>query len=314
MSNSLTIAVTGSTGFVGQHLLCRLRTAGHTIRALTRQDLDDDSDPNLVWVRGDLEDKESLAALMDGADVLVHVAGAIKAISRPAFFKVNRDGVRAVAAAAVQANVPRLVLISSIAAREPALSAYAASKRAGEMVLDDYQDRLGTVILRPPAIYGPGDMETASLFKMATNGFVVFPANRDSTVSLIHVGDVVTAIQACCEYEQSGQPLEIDDGTPGGHRWPDIAAAAGEAVGRSPRIIHLPDILLWLGGAMGTLKGLLTRRPAMLTLSKVPELLHPDWLARGPVPTGWSPSIPLKEGFEDATDWYSSQNVLNRYL
>ena len=314
MTEELTIAVTGATGFVGAHLVRRLRSAGHTVRALTRRPTGSDDDPNLVWVQGTLEDPRALLTLSDGADVFVHAAGAIKALSRAAYFDVNREGTRHAVAAAIKAEVPRFVLVSSLAAREPALSPYAASKRAAELVLAEHTDRLETVVLRPPAIYGPGDRETVRLFQMAANGFVLIAGRPEATLSLIHVGDVVTAIQACCEVVQPSAPLEIDDGAPGGHTWEDVVETAGRVLGRPPKIIRLLDILVWVGGALGTVKGLVTRSPAMLSLAKVPELLHPDWLARGPVPTGWSPTWSLETGFDDAVDWYSSQNVLKRYL
>ena len=314
MTESLTIAVTGATGFVGGHLIRRLRSAGHTVRALTRRAVPDDTDSNLIWVTGSLDDEDSLHELNEGADVLIHGAGAIKALSRKAFFEINRDGTRRAAVAAVRAKVPRMVLVSSLAAREPALSPYAASKRAAELVLADHSEQIETTILRPPAIYGPGDRETLRLFQMAANGFVLAPGRAGAALSLIHVGDVVTAIQVCCELVQPGMPLEIDDGAPGGHSWLEMAETAGRVLGRSPKLIHLADILVWLAGGIGTAKGLLTRSPAMLTLGKVPELLHPDWLVRGPVPTGWAPKWTLDQGFDDAVDWYSSQDVLKRYL
>jgi len=314
MTETLIIAVTGGTGFVGQHLIRHLRAAGHTVRALTRREAVYDSDPNLVWISGDLDDSKALGHLMERADVLVHGAGAIKALSRAAFFKINRDGVRAVAEAAIKSDVPRFVLVSSLAAREPLLSDYAASKRAGEIELDVYRDRLTPIILRPPAIYGPGDRETAPLFQMAAKGLVAVPGGKDATFSLIHVSDVVTAIQACCELEQPEAPLEIDDDTPGGYRWSEVVQAAGEALGRPPRIVHLPTVLVWFGGLVGSIKGFVTRQPAMLSLSKVPELLHPNWLAAGPKPANWSPKVVIKEGFATVVDWYTSQNVVNRYL
>jgi nucleoside-diphosphate-sugar epimerase len=311
---ALTIALTGATGFLGAHLVRRLRSAGHAVRCLTRRGPHDESDPNLIWVIGDLDSPSSLAELVKNADVVVHAAGAIKALKRASFFHANRDGTRAVAEAALNEKVPRFVFVSSLAAREPSLSPYAASKRSGELVLGDYAARLDVVVLRPPAIYGPGDAESVRLFQMAINGFVLAPGGADAKISLIHVGDVVTAVQACCEQVQPNRPLEIDDGTPGGHSWADVAETAGRAVGRPPKLVRLPDALVWLAGGIGTVKGLITRRPAMLTLSKIPELLHPDWLARGPLPTGWAPSWPLNKGFDDAADWYSSQNVLKRYL
>lgn len=314
MTEPLTIAVTGGTGFLGQHVVQYLRDAGHIVRALTRKPRTSEDDPSLTWVTGDLATPGALSTLAEGADVVVHMAGAIKAVSRAAFFEANRDGTVAMVNAARDQGVKKFVLVSSLAAQQPALSPYAASKRAGEFALEQAQGSMTPVILRPPAIYGPGDKETARLFQMATNGFVLAPAGSQTRVSLCHAEDVAGAVLACCETDQPQHPLEIDDGAENGHSWPELADAAGAAVGRQVRFIRLPAIFLWCAGFFGTCKGLLSRRPAMLTLGKAPELLHPDWVARGPRPLGWAPKWSSSNGFKNAVDWYSSQNVLKRYL
>lgn len=313
MIKSLTIAVTGATGFLGGHIISAALAQGHCIRALSRKPNSDKSS-NVTWVTGTLEDQAALSELASGADVVVHAAGAIKALNRDAFFRVNRDGTRAVADAAVQAGVKRFVLVSSLAAREEKLSPYAASKRAAEMVVDEYAQQLDTVILRPPAIYGPGDRETVRLFQMAVNGFMIAPGPANARMSLIHVGDVADAVLACCQGGQIRTPLEIDDGQAGGYSWQDLADAAAKGVDRPAKLVHLPNIFVWVMGFMGSLKALLTRSPAMLTLGKAPELLHGDWVAEGPRPEGWQPNWGLEAGFKDAIDWYCSQNVLKRYF
>lgn len=314
MTQSLTIAVTGATGFLGGHIIRLAIEKGHRVRALRRRESSSSQNDDVTWVTGTLEDSDALDHLVAGADVVVHAAGAIKALDRAEFFHVNRDGTRAVADAACEAGVKRVVLVSSLAAREASLSPYAASKRAAELVMDEYRDRFESVILRPPAIYGPGDGETVRLFQMAVNGFVVAPGRKAARMSLIHVGDVAEAVLACCTEPQGQHPLEIDDGNPGGHSWRDLANAAAAAAGRPAKIVHLESVFVWIMGAIGSLKALITRSPAMLTLGKVPELLHLDWVSTGQRPQGWQPHWSLQAGFKDAIDWYSSQNVLKRYF
>ena len=313
-SSGLTIAVTGGTGFVGKHLIRQLTADGYSVRALVRKPNSDNNKTEVTWIEGDLSNKLALADLMSGADVVVHAAGAIKALSRAEFFDVNRDGTQAVIDAALIAGVARFVLVSSLAAREPRLSHYAASKRAAELVLEKNGDRITPIILRPPAIYGPGDSEIAPLFQMVANGFFLAPNQKDARVSLIHVSDVVTAIQACFECYQADQPFEIDDGFADGYRWSDISNVAGRAVRRSPKFIPLPALLVRLVGLFGTVRGLITRKPTILTHVKVRELLHRDWRARGPVPPGWKPVWTLEKGFTEAVRWYSSQNILKSYF
>ncbi len=314
MTDPLTIAITGATGFLGGHLVAQARAAGHRVRALSRKPVNTNTNQDIVWITGALEDQAALETLVTGADIVVHAAGAIKALSRSEFFHINKGGTEAVVRAAYAQGVKSFVLISSLAAREPTLSPYAASKRAAELVVDDYAGQLNTIILRPPAIYGPGDEETVSLFQMAVNGFMLAPGHASARMSLVHVGDVASAILACCEQPQFEVLFEIDDGKDGGYQWRDLADAAGLNVGRPLKIAHLAGAAVWFMGLLGTLKGLLTRSPAMLTLAKVPELRHRDWVANAKRPAGWTPKWSLKDGFKDAINWYSSQNVLKRYF
>lgn len=172
------IAITGATGFVGRRLVRALVDAGYNVRALARRRPPPDGHdlPAVTWITGSLEDEPALDVLLQDAFAVVHCAGAIKARDRDGFFAANVAGTRRLAAhAAAKANPPRLIYISSLAAREPRLSSYAASKRAAEQALVPFQDALRTVILRPPGVYGPGDLETLRIFRLAAHGWFFAP-------------------------------------------------------------------------------------------------------------------------------------------
>jgi nucleoside-diphosphate-sugar epimerase len=165
---SRTIVITGATGFIGSKLAKRLASTDWHIRALVRSaslgKLPKDIETE--WVTGDLEDIESLKKLVAGADAIVHCAGAVRGASQDDFNRINVDGVaRMVQIAASQNPMPRFLLISSLAAREPQLSFYAASKRGGEKALASLSGDMFWGVLRPPAVYGPGDREMLPLFK-----------------------------------------------------------------------------------------------------------------------------------------------------
>ena len=121
---------------------------------------------------------------------MVHAAGLIKARPADRFDRVNRDGTARLSALAP--DVPFL-LLSSLAAREPQLSPYAASKRAAEEVRHRVGRARGSRS-GAPAVYGPGDRETLAYFKMAARGFALQPAQSDARLSLIHVEDLAEAL------------------------------------------------------------------------------------------------------------------------
>ena len=133
-----TIALTGATGFIGATIARRLLAEGCKIRALTRATSDRSplAGLDVHWVEGALENLDSLSRLVFGVEAVVHCAGAVRGATEDHFKRINVDGVaRLVYAAARQHPLPRFLLISSLAAREPELSFYASSKRQGEAIL-----------------------------------------------------------------------------------------------------------------------------------------------------------------------------------
>ncbi|MSO73072.1 MAG: SDR family NAD(P)-dependent oxidoreductase [Rhodospirillaceae bacterium] len=308
------VAVTGATGFIGTHLVRLLVEQGYNVRALARRPPQGREESlQLSWVIGSLENTQALEKLVAGADVVVHLAGAIKAFSRDAFLEANAIGTRRLAeAAAAVATSPRLIYVSSLAARQPSLSSYAASKRAGEQVVRSFA-KLRPVILRPPAVYGPGDMETLRIFQMASRGFVLAPGGATNRTSLVHVEDVARAVVAAVKLDEPPSvPVEFDDGRARGYDWREILAAAGEALQITPRLIRVPAPLMYLVGLAGSLHGRLTGKPNVLSWDKIPELLHPDWVAAPMALAGYQPRWTLEKGLKDAVNWYASRGLLTK--
>ncbi|HUF56246.1 MAG TPA: NAD-dependent epimerase/dehydratase family protein, partial [Thermohalobaculum sp.] len=162
-------ALTGGTGFLGRYIALALDRAGWRLRLLVRSEPVHPQTAHLEpeIVLGDLLDDRALRRLCRGADAVIHAAGLIRARDRAAFFAVNEGGSARLAAAAAEAapGAP-LIVVSSLAAREPGLSDYAASKRAGEEAV--LRAAAGPVtVLRPPVLYGPWDRETLALFRAA---------------------------------------------------------------------------------------------------------------------------------------------------
>lgn len=311
--NEPVVAVTGATGFIGRHIVNGLMQAGYKVRALARRlpEKKDDDAENLVWLLGSLEDQAALKALVKGTVAVVHCAGAIRAPGRNAFMAVNAEATRRLAEiAAGESYPPRFIHLSSLAAREPRLSPYAASKRAGEQALRALRGRLPTIILRPPAVYGPGDLETLRIFQMAARGLILRPKVDAARMSLVHASDVAAAVLAALQArELPADPIEFDDGRAGGYTWEEIADAAGRALRTNPRLISVPAPVLYAAGALASLAAAVTG-PSVLSWGKVPELLHPDWVAEYSRFPGYTPTWTLERGFKDAVNWYASRGLL----
>ncbi|MGH6887148.1 MAG: NAD-dependent epimerase/dehydratase family protein, partial [Geminicoccales bacterium] len=227
------VAVTGASGFIGRALVRRLSRSGFRVRALCRRPEPGLGESGAEIVLGELEDYESLERLMDGAEVVVHAAGAVRVRSRRDFDAINRRGTaNLVAALVLSGRLRRLILVSSLAAREPALSAYAASKRMAEQEVESRRSQLlDFCILRPPAVYGPGDRATLPIFRQLARGLLLVPAPSDARFSLLFVEDMAELVERLVQAPRwGGVTLEPDDGRPGGYAWRDLAAIAGRAL------------------------------------------------------------------------------------
>ncbi|HMR32515.1 MAG TPA: NAD-dependent epimerase/dehydratase family protein [Geminicoccaceae bacterium] len=298
------VAVTGGTGFVGRHLIGALAgEAGVSVRALSRRPAPDIEAAGAAVVRGGLEDEAALSRLTDGARAVVHCAGIVSA-PRPADYeRANAGGTAAVLRAADPAA--RFVHVSSLAAREPGLSAYAASKRRGEQLVAE-AGRTDAVVVRPPAVYGPGDRATLPIFQQLRRGLLIAPARRAARFSLIFVADLARLLaRLALGAFRSDRPVEPDDGRAGGYGWEDLAAIAGKASGRRIRTLYLPTRLLWPVALGAEAWSRIVDRPPPLSRDKLRELGHSDWVC-GPLPAGlgWRPSTGFAEGHAETAAWY----------
>lgn len=309
------VAVTGATGFIGRRLVPALAAAGFATRLLLRRDpvVREWRSVKPQVVAGGLDDAAALKQLVDGAQVVIHVAGLIKAARRAHFLAANRDGSAALART-VARIAPRahFLHVSSLAAREPSLSDYAASKRAGEeVVLETLRER--ATVLRPPAIYGPGDRESMIFFQLARGKRIPLLGAPEARAAMMHVDDLTGLMVALAAGSPQGGVLTTSDSRPGGYRWNEILTAAAGAVGNAhPRLFQAPLPLLRLVALAGDI-GRAFGSANMLSSQKLREVRHADWSVAGDAlasAPGWSPRFTLEAGFADAVRWYRSAGWL----
>ncbi|MEH3036007.1 MAG: NAD(P)-dependent oxidoreductase [Sphingomonas adhaesiva] len=297
-------AITGGTGFVGGRTIERALARGDEVRALARRPQPERA--GVTWIAGALDDPAALSELVSTADAVVHIAGAVNAPDRDAFVAANIAGTAAVVEAARVWAVRRFVHVSSLAAREPALSIYGWSKAGAEDVVR--ASDLDWTIVRPPGVYGPGDLEQRDLFRAARLGVVpVPPAGR---LSVIHADDLARLLLALATAPGDRTIYEPEDAA-GPLSYADFAAAIGRGVGRRrARAIPLPAALLRTAARADRL---LRRGHAKLTADRVSYMLHPDWTAdpaKRPPPALWTPQIPLDTGMAETARWYRAHGLL----
>jgi nucleoside-diphosphate-sugar epimerase len=257
----------------------------------------------VALVDGDLDDITALQQLVAECDAVVHCAGAVRGNSQADFDRVNVVGTCALLQVILaQTRPPVLLMLSSLAAREPHLSWYARSKREGEKLAQALPE-LNAIILRPPAVYGPGDKEMQPIFEWMKRGIALVPGSAEARTSLIHVSDLVTAMVSCLNNSAaaSGNTMTLCDGQANGYSWREMAAIASEHWGRNVRLFHIPGWLLDTVAALNSRAAAISGRAPMLTPPKVRELRHDNWVVDNQAitkATGWTPRVTLRTGLQ----------------
>ncbi len=241
------ITVFGGAGFIGRHLIRRLAKQGWTIRVATRQPsaatfLKPLGDVGQITpIRVPLDDPAALQAALGGARAVVNLVGILYEKGSRSFEAVHVRGAQAVAAAAAQAGVERLIHVSAIGADPRSESDYARSKGAGEAAV---QAAFATAtILRPSVVFGPEDDFFNRFAAMACLS-PALPLIGGGTTKFqpVYVGDVAEAIVACLGKSASGgKTYEL--GGPQIYSFKDLMEIVLAQIGRRRLLLPLPFAL-----------------------------------------------------------------------
>ncbi|MEL0107965.1 MAG: hopanoid-associated sugar epimerase [Rhodospirillaceae bacterium] len=223
----MTTLVTGATGFVGAAVARRLIAEGHDVRVLSRESSDRTNldGLNVDVAIGDLTDRDSLDAAVQGCEALFHVAADYRLwIPKPAdMFKNNVGGTCNVMLAAGEAGVKRIVYTSSVAtlgihpdvpvsdeetrvSYEDMIGAYKQSKFLAEQEVRGFVKKgLPAVIVNPSAPVGPRDIKPTPTGQVILDAALgKMPAYVDTGLNIVHVDDVA-----------AGHLLAFEKGKPG---------------------------------------------------------------------------------------------------
>jgi uncharacterized protein YbjT (DUF2867 family) len=234
------ILVTGGTGFVGSHLIRRLRQEGVPVRAIVR---DPDKtralkDLGVDVVKGDMSDTAALGKATTGVERVIHLVGIIQEAAGATFEGVHVDGTRNLLDAARKNGVRHVLYQSALGTRPNAKSKYHKTKWAAEELVRT--SGIPYTILRPSLIYGAGDQFTIRLSEMIRLSPVlpVIGSGR-SKVQPIFIDDVATCIlkavtSDCClnEIYEIGGPNQLS--------YEEVTRAIADAMGVKRPTLHLP--------------------------------------------------------------------------
>lgn len=326
------VAITGATGFIGGRLVERLLAQGREVRCLVRAS----SRVERLRELGagiavvDLERGGGLQDALAGASSVLHVAGAVRAWTGAEFARSNVETTRLVAESAARAGLERLVLVSSLAAAGPSapgeprveeresapICDYGRSKLEAERALARAAgDALSFSIVRPSAVYGPGDRDFLELFKLGSgrSGLVPYVAPPDARLSMVHVDDVVELVLRALERAPAGRAYFASDG--GAHTWEDIIHGVGAALGRELRAVRIPPALMVPAALAVQALRPFRARPPVLCLDKLRQARQRGWLCsfeRARSELGFEPRFTLREGLAQTAAWYRAAGWISR--
>ncbi|MDQ3556154.1 MAG: NAD-dependent epimerase/dehydratase family protein [Gemmatimonadota bacterium] len=320
--------ITGATGFVGGHFVRHMAGEGWALRALVRPTSDTTVLDGLgvQMTHGDLGSVDALRQASAGVDVVFHLAAVTGLRDDTRFAEANVAGVRNVVRAALDARPRprRVVYLSSYAAcgptpdgrprtlRDPPnpLTTYGRTKLEGEAELRPLHDAgVECMILRAPAVYGPGDHALLSYFRLVRWGFAPAPGGPERRLHLIFAPDLAGAL-ARAATAATGTFAVAE---PVAHRWSEVVAEIGRAVGRRPLRLAIPPALVRVAAAATEGVARLAGRAAVFNREKAEEMLAAGWVcdlagSEPLLPPG--AATPLAEGVAQTADWYRSQGWL----
>lgn len=322
------VAITGANGFIGSHLAEAYAREGHEVRALVRAGRVPPTEvaalPGVSTVVVDYGDARDLRRALSGSDLVVHAAGATRA-PPPARLRLMQAnaGISRRIARIVATGASRLVFISSQAAAGPATAAhrpvrerdhpapvepYGASKLEAERAVAEELEAARWIVVRPGAVYGPRERDFVNLFRAARHGVAVHPGNRDQSIAIVHVDDLVRGIMAAAAAGKTscGRSYFLANENP--IAWRDLFALAARVCDSRVRLdLQIPAVVVDAIARVGDLHARITRRPGLLTTQKV-ALSKPRWwhcsVAAAAAEFGFAPRIQLLDGLASTYAWY----------
>ncbi len=320
--NDQTVLITGATGFLGGKLARRLIRDGAHVRVITRtpERAAALAELGAEIIAADLTNAASLEQAVEGCAVVFHAA--VDYTSYANQVRVNVDGTHALAEASKQANVSRIVHVSSIAAYGygvrgdvtedrilvPTAHPYTITKADGEAVIR--ASNLEYAIIRPGMIYGAdADIWTNSVFRLATMRPTVWLDDGGGCAPFIHADDVIDLMIVAAEHPNAANQVFhcTPDPSPS---WREVLTLYARLNGHEWQPLRLKPLAQILGGLMTLFAPRISFArdlPEMVGLMTEPVTYRMDQ-ARDLL--GWTPKIALVDGIASCAESLRKNGLL----
>lgn len=320
--------VTGGTGFIGSHFVDKLIASDSygEVRCLIRSTEKWLSGKDFTRVNGDLNDLDLLKKAVQDVDVVFHIAGRVKAATYRELEHANVDATENLLRVSQKAEVPKLVILSSLAAAGPShngpvteaqplnpVSMYGKSKKQMEAMIHQHANPDTSItILRPPAVYGPREEQIYTFFKMANKHVCpIVGDGQTPKISMVYVDDLVQGILKAARQTTPGiHTYFISGASP--YTWNQIRKTTAKVFGKKLLPVYVsPSWVNKIAAAVETVSSTFGIYP-VLNKEKAKEMVL-EWTCssdKAMKELGYSPKYMLEEGISRTIHWYQRHHWL----
>lgn len=328
--SNITSLVTGSTGFIGSHLVDFLVKKNHNVKCIVRKS------SNLKWLEkkpieiidSGLTDKEKLKESLKNVDYVFHIAGIVKAKTWEDYVTGNVLNTKVILDAILESDskIKKVIILSSQTAGGPSvpgipiketdkpnpITRYGKSKLEQEKLALQYSDKIPITIIRPPAVYGPRDTEIYLVFKTYGQGLMTMVGLNKKLLSIVHVFDLVEGIfNAAITENTTGKLYYV--GSENYYDWDLISEAISKAMGKKAIKIKIPHFVVFAVAGIAQFFSLFSKHAATFNIEKAKDFVQADWTCdsnKAKKDFGYKQKISLEEGMKITINWYKENGWL----